>query len=141
MTETNTTNSSKDAMNENSQKITDQENLEDFKIIQELKNISIDSDDLSSLIKALENFEYKLKSLNNVGNIFINEVFKIFDELIKKDNIKINLILSRIYTDIISNDSLYNDYLMFEKDDSNKIDCNIYIRLFFYHRKIGRICL
>ena len=125
MTETNTTNRSKDAMNENSQKITDQENLEDFKIIQELKNISIDSDDLSSLIKALENFECKLKSLNNVDNIFINEVFAIFDRLINKDNIKINLILSRIYIDIISNDSLYKNYLMFEKDDNNKIDCLI----------------
>ena len=112
-------------MNENSQKITDQENLEDSKIIQELKNISINSDGLPSLIKALENFECKLKSLNNVGNIFTIEVFKIFDELIKKDNIKINLILSRICIDIISNDSLYNNYLMFEKDDSNRIDCLI----------------
>ena len=125
MTETNTTNRSNDSMNENSQKITDQENLEDSKIIQELKNINIDSDDLPFLIKALENFECKLKSLRNVGNIFTNEVFKIFDRLINKDNIKINLILSRIYIDIISNDSLYNNYLMFEKDDNNKIDCLI----------------
>ena len=54
MTETNTTNRSNDSMNENSQKITDQENLEDSKIIQELKNINIDSDDLPSLLKALK---------------------------------------------------------------------------------------
>ena len=120
MTETVTTTRSKDAMNESNQ-----ENLEDFQIIQELKYINIDSEDLPSLIKGLGNFECKLKSLRNVDNIFTNEVFKIFDRLINKDNIKINLILSRIYIGIISNHSLYNNYLMFEKDDNNKIDCLI----------------
>jgi len=122
MAETNATSSSKDAINKNNQKTTGQENLEDFEIIQELKKIKIDSEDLSSLNKDLGNFECKLRSLRNVVNIFSNEVFNIFDKLIKKDNIKINLILSRIYLDIISNDSLYNNYLMFEKDDNNKID-------------------
>ena len=125
MTETNTTTITKDAKNENNQKLTDQENLDDFKIIKELKNINIDSEKLPSLTKALDNFKCKLKSLNNVGNILTNEVFKIFDKLIKKDRIKINLILSRIYLGIISNNSLYNNYLMFEKDDSNRIDCLI----------------
>jgi len=122
MAETNVTTSSKDVINENNQKTTGQQNLEDIEIIQELKKIKIDSEDLSSLNKDLGNFECKLRSLSNVNNIFSNEVFNIFDKLIKKDNIKINLILSRIYLDIISNDSLYNNYLMFEKDDNNKID-------------------
>ena len=122
MAETNVTTSSKDVINENNQKTTGQQNLEDIEIIQELKKIKIDSEDLSSLNKDLGNFECKLRSLRNVVNIFSNEVFNIFDKLIKKDNIKINLILSRIYLDIISNDSLYNNYLMFEKDDNNKID-------------------
>ena len=123
MTENNTTIRSNDPLNENNQKQTEQEeDSKDLEIIQNLKNINIDSEDLSSLIKDLQTFESKLKFLSNVCYIFTSEVFQIFGKLIQKDNIKIHLILSRIYIDIISNDSLYNNYLMFEYDDSNKIE-------------------
>ena len=60
--------------------------------------------------------------LSNVCYIFKNEVFQIFGKLIQKENIKIHLILSRIYIDIISHYSLYNNYLMFDKEDKNKIE-------------------
>ena len=117
MTENNTTIRSNDPINENSQNQTEQE-----EIIQSLKNIDIDSEDLTSLIKDLQTFEIKLKSLSNVCYIFTNETFQIFNKLIKKDNVKIHLILSRIYIEIISHDSLYDNYLMFEENDSNKIE-------------------
>ena len=117
MTENNTTIRSNDPINENSQHQTEQE-----EIIQSLKNIDIDSEDLTSLIKDLQTFEIKLKSLSNVCYIFTNEAFQIFNKLIKKDNVKIHLILSRIYIEIISHDSLYDNYLMFEENDSNKIE-------------------
>ena len=117
MTENNTTIRSDDPINENNQHQTEQE-----EIIQSLKNIDIDSEDLTSLIKDLQTFEIKLKSLSNVCYIFTNEAFQIFNKLIKKDNVKIHLILSRIYIEIISHDSLYDNYLMFEENDSNKIE-------------------
>ena len=117
MTENNTTIRSNDPINENNQNQTEQE-----EIIQNLKNINIDTEDMTSLIKDLEIFEMKLKSLNNVCYIFKKEVFQIFNKLIQKDNVKIHLILSRIYIEIISHDSLYDNYLMFGEDDSNKIE-------------------
>lgn len=117
MTENNTTIRSTDPINENNQNQTEQE-----EIIQNLKNINIDSEDLTSLIKDLETFEMKLKSLSNVCYIFTKDVFEIFNKLIQKDNVKIHLILSRIYIEIISHDSLYDNYLMFGEDDSNKIE-------------------
>mgnify|MGYP006988877442 FL=1 len=123
MTEINTTIRSNEPMNGNKQTQTEQEDeSKDLEIIQKLKNINIDSEDLVPLIEDLETFESRLELLSNVCYIFTNEVFQIFKKLIEKDNIKIHLILSRIYIDIISNDSLYNSYLMFEKDDSNKIE-------------------
>ena len=117
MTENNTTIRSTDPINENNQNQIEQE-----EIIQNLKNINIDSEDLTSLIKDLETFEMKLKSLRNVCYIFTKDVFEIFNKLIQKDNVKIHLVLSRIYIEIISHDSLYDNYLMFGEDDSNKIE-------------------
>jgi hypothetical protein len=123
MTENNTTISSNDPINENNLNKTEkEEDSKDLEIVQNLQNINVDSEDLTSLIKDLQTFEAKLKLLNNVCYIISNEVFQIFKKLIEKDNIKIHLILSRIYIDIISHDSLYNNYLMFGEDDSNKIE-------------------
>ena len=123
MTENNTTIRSNDPINENNLNQTEkEEDSKDLEIVQNLQNINVDSEDLTSLIKDLQTFETKLKLLNNVCYIITNEVFQILKKLIEKDNIKIHLILSRIYIDIISNDSLYNNYLMFGEDDSNKIE-------------------
>jgi len=128
MTENNTTIRSNDPMNEN--KLEQEDDSKDLEIVQNLKNINIDSEDLSSLIKDLQTFESKLKLLSNVCYIFTNEVFQIFGKLIQKENIKIHLILSRIYIEIISHDSLYNNYLMFDKEDKNKIEkVNLLIQL------------
>ena len=123
MTENNTTISSNDPINENNLNKTEkEEDSKDLEIVQNLQNINVDSEDLTSLIKDLQTFEAKLKLLNNVCYIISNEVFQILKKLIEKDNIKIHLILSRIYINIISHDSLYNNYLMFGEDDSNKIE-------------------
>ena len=123
MTENNTTISSNDPINENNLNKTEkEEDSKDLEIVQNLQNINVDSEDLTSLIKDLQTFEAKLKLLNNVCYTITNEVFQILKKLIEKDNIKIHLILSRIYINIISHDSLYNNYLMFGEDDSNKIE-------------------
>ena len=120
MTENNTTISSNDPINENNLNKTEkEEDSKDLEIVQNLQNINVDSEDLTSLIKDLQTFE---SLLSNVCYIFKNEVFQILKKLIEKDNIKIHLILSRIYINIISHDSLYNNYLMFDKEDKNKIE-------------------
>ena len=122
MTEINTTTRSNEPLGENELKLKEEEKAKDLELITELKNINLDSKDLLSLTNDLVKFEENLKSLNNVCNIFTDEVFDIFKKISEKENIKMHLILSRIYINIISNDSLYKDYLLFQEDDPNKLD-------------------
>ena len=122
MTEINTTTRSNEPLSENELKLKEEEKAKDLELITELKNINLDSQDLLSLTNDLVKFQENLKCLNNVCNIFTDEVFDIFKKISGKENIKMHLILSRIYINIISNDSLYKDYLLFQEDDPNKLD-------------------
>ena len=69
MTENNTTIRSTDPINENNQNQTEQE-----EIIQNLKNINIDSEDLTSLIKDLETFEMPT---NSPATFFISDLLSL----------------------------------------------------------------
>ena len=86
--------------------------IDDSEIIESLKNINIDSEDLLYLVNSLIQFSYDLISLKKIELILTNEIIEIFKKLGTKNNITINLILSKIYMNIINNESLYNNYLV-----------------------------
>ena len=85
---------------------------EDEKIINLFKNINLTSEDLVTLVNNLSHFNHDLKSLKDI-TFFINEEnLQILKKLSEKDNIKINLLLSKLYINLISNESLYSIYLV-----------------------------
>ena len=102
-------NDSKNEKHKNSKEINQ---IDDSEIIELLKNINIDSEDLLNLVNSLIQFSYELKALKKIELILTNEIIDIFKKLSTKNNIKINLILSKIYMNIINNESLYTDYLV-----------------------------
>jgi len=85
---------------------------EDEKIINSFKNLNLTSEDLVTLVNNLSHFNHDLKSLKDI-TFFINEEnLQILKKLSEKDNIKINLLLSKLYINLISNESLYSIYLL-----------------------------
>ena len=81
-----------------------------------------DSDnELLSLMNSLIDFESEIKSMKSMNDILTKENLDFFKKLESKENIKINLLLSKIYMSIISNESLYNEYLLSIKSDDTKI--------------------
>ena len=85
---------------------------EDEKIINSFKNLNLTSEDLVTLVNNLSHFNHDLKSLKDI-TFFINEEnLQILKKLSEKDNIKINLLLSKLYINLISNESLYSIYLV-----------------------------
>ena len=76
------------------------------------KNLNLTSEDLVTLVNNLSHFNHDLKSLKDI-TFFINEEnLQILKKLSEKDNIKINLLLSKLYINLISNESLYSIYLV-----------------------------
>ena len=104
---------------------TEKEHNGEEEIINILKNINNNSQDLLSLVNNLIHFCYKLNSLKNVEVMLTNEILDILKKLTDKGNIKINLILSKIYMHIISDESLFTNYLM----EINESKVNILIRI------------
>ena len=94
---------------------------EDEEIINLLKTINTDTEDLLTLINDLIHFNFELKSLKNVNLILRPDIFNIFKKLNSKENVKINLILGKIYMNIINNESLYSDYLCTIDDDKTNL--------------------
>ena len=98
---------------------------EDEKIINFFKTINPNLEDLITLVNNLSQFNYELKSFKNITFFMTEENIDILKKLNARDNIKINLLLSKIYTNIISNDSLYLNYLL--EIDEQKINIMIQI--------------
>ena len=87
------------------------------------KKIYIDFDNIPSIIKNLSQCESNVKFMKNLDNILSKENLDFFNSLIEKDNIKINLLLSKIFTNIISNDFLYKTYIpSITESGNNKIE-------------------
>ena len=85
------------------------------------------TEDLLPLITSLIEFEKNLKSMENINSILTKQNLEFFKKLTLKENIRVNLLLSKIYINIISNNSLYNDYLLsIEETDKDKIS-NIFL--------------
>jgi hypothetical protein len=85
---------------------------EDEKIINTFKNINPSAEDLISLVNNLSHFNHELKSLKDVCFFITEENIGILKKLNEKDNIKINLLLSKLYINLISNESLYSNFLV-----------------------------
>ena len=85
---------------------------EDEKIINSFKNLNLTSEDLVTLVNNLSHFNHDLKSLKDISFFINEENLQILKKLSEKDNIKINLLLSKLYINLVSNESLYSIYLV-----------------------------
>ena len=82
------------------------------KFISSFRVINPDSENLVSLVKDLTNFNQELASTSNITNFLTYDNIYILSSLNYRDNIKINLLLVKIYINIINNQSLYMHYLV-----------------------------
>ena len=85
---------------------------EDEKILKSFQILNPNIDDLITFVNDLSLFNHELKSFKNISFFVNSENLDILKKINAKDNIKINLILSKIYNNIISNESLYSQYLI-----------------------------
>ena len=85
---------------------------EDEKIINTFKNINPGLEDLITLVNNLSHFNHELKSLKDVSFFINEENIGVLKKLNERDNIKINLLLSKLYINLISNESLYSNFLV-----------------------------
>ena len=93
----------------------------DLEILSEISKINPNMYDLNTLIKNMQDFNLKLKNLKYIGILFTNEFLGILKKLTYKDNIRIDLALKKIYLTIISHDSVYNNYLLFDENDIYRV--------------------
>ena len=87
-----------------------------FEILLDLQKIRIGYDNIITIINNLNLFEYKLRSLEDVNIVLTTDVLLILQKLAELNNIQINLVLYRIYLNIIIKQSLYNKYLTISKN-------------------------
>ena len=92
----------------------------DEEIIELFSKIDINSNDLLTLVNDLIHFSYELKSLNDICLFLTFDNFNVLKTLSTKENIKINLIVSKIYMNIINNESLYSKYLLLLEKNEDK---------------------
>ena len=85
---------------------------EDEKIINSFKNINPNLEDLITLVNNLSLFNHELKSLKDVSFFINEENLDVLKKLNERDNIKTNLLLSKLYINLISNESLYSNFLV-----------------------------
>ena len=85
---------------------------EDEKIITSFKNINPNLEDLITLVNNLSHFIHELKSLKDISFFINEENLSILQKLNERDNVKTNLLLSKLYINLISNESLYSNYLV-----------------------------
>ena len=97
-------------------------NIPNSDILFDLKVIRLQYDNFITIINNLNIFDYKLQSIQDISIILKNEFLIILQKLAELDNIKINLTLYRIYLDIISKESLYSSYLVFDNNYINTLE-------------------
>ena len=111
----------------NDNKLNKGQKIEASEIISEIKLLELKSEDLNYSITSFDKISQDIKSLKDISIIFADEVFDIFEKLSSINNIIINLKLVKLFMNILTNDSLYKIYLLFEKTEEKKI--NLIIRL------------
>jgi len=82
-----------------------------------LKSIDINSKDVNYFLSKLNDFYEKLDSYMNISYLLNYKNLDILKRLNEKENIKISLILSKIYMSIINNESLYSDFLLIYNEE------------------------
>ena len=85
---------------------------EDEKIINSFKGINPEAENLVTLVRDLRNFSQELSSLKDISNFLNEDYIYILQNLNYRDNIRINLLLVKIYINILSNQTLYSKYLV-----------------------------
>ena len=119
---TSRTNEEQNEENKNEKIEKDEETKKDEEIITLFNKIDKNSKDPLTLVNDLLNFNYELKSLKDITLFLTFDNLKILKDLSSKENIKINLILSKIYMNIINNESLYSKYLvLLENEDKSNL--------------------
>ena len=98
-----------------------EEPLKDDEIVNLFKNIKFDSKDLPSLVNDFSNFNEHLKYLKNISLFLTPDNFYTLRKINEIDNIKILMILSQIYMNIMNNESLYSSYLLSLTDEKTGI--------------------
>ena len=108
-----------ESLEEKKEKIESEKNeeLTDEEIINSLKKINVDSQNILSLLNDLIQFNIDLKSLKNIKLLLTNENLDILRKISEKEIAKINLALSKIYMNIIDNESMYSSYLLNIQED------------------------
>ena len=71
------------------------------------KKITIDTEKIPSIIEALHYFLAELKTIENISSFLSQDNLYFFYSITLKDNVKINLLLSRIYYLMLSKDFLF----------------------------------
>ena len=104
----------------NNTSFNDQTVSKDMAILKEIKTISPNIYDINTLIHNLESFNLKLKNLKYISVLFTNEFLDILKKIEYRGNIRLDLTLKSVYLTIISHDSLYNNYLLFDENDIYK---------------------
>ena len=107
---------STDSYTENIFLVNQQPLPQNSEIIIDLIKIRPEYDHSITIINNLNNFYFKLKSLKNVEVILTTDVLLILQKLAELNNIKINLALQKIYLEILSKNSLYKNYLVFNNN-------------------------
>ena len=97
---------------------------------QKEKKIYVDLDNLSSIIKNLSDFEANLKKSKSIISVLSAENLLFFNNLIFKENVKINLLLSKIFLFVLSEDYLFKTYIP-SINENNLVKFDILLELIF----------
>ena len=98
-----------------------EESLTDEEIVNLFKKIKFDSKDLPTLVNDFSNFNDHFKYLKNISLFLTPENFNVLRKINEIDNIKLLMILSQIYMNIMNNNSLYSNYLLTLNDERTGI--------------------
>ena len=93
------------------------------KAVKKIIKIKINTDKISSIIKGLNYFLLELKSLENVSSFLSQDNLYFFYSIALKNDVKINLLLCKIYYLILSKDFLFKIFIpSINEKENNKID-------------------
>ena len=94
------------------------------------KKIYVDIDNIASIINNLSEFESNLRKSKVINSVLSTENLLFFNSLISKENVKINLLLSKIFGYVLSKDYLYKTYIP-SINENNIIKFDILLELIF----------
>ena len=114
---------------------------EDQKIINSFKGINPDANNLVGLVRDLRNFNLELNSLKDISNFITEDNLYVLQNLNYRDNIRINLLLVKIYTNIISNQTLYSNYLVEYTEEKLHLILQIFDECITLIEKLGGFIL